>query len=264
MTSFLRSNKNDIVYYYPERFEKYKNLICFFTTRLQGVSSSPYNSFNLGKDVGDDEDLVFKNTEKLIESFNLKDKKIISCKQSHSSQVTVVTKYINSVENSDALVSNLSGFVLVLFYADCCPIFIFDPKNCVYAIIHSGWRGTLKNITKKTISVMKSEFGTEPYDIIVDIGPCIKRCCYEIGSDVEIEFKKKFIMWDEFLIISEYKSHLDLALANKQQLLLSEVPEGNIDLSNICTSCNASEFFSYRRDKGITGRMMGAIGLAVD
>lgn len=228
---------------------------------IQGVTvkevNKPY-SFSFALHTGEEKSKIDKNRDDFV-SFLGKDLNYVLANQVHSDTIYSVTKKENigwnEVSNidADALITNLKGVVLSVLTADCVPILLFDKKKEVIAVVHSGWRGTYKEITFKTVERMKKEFNSNPKDILASIAPSIAKCCYEVDEDVAKFFQEGLTP------LKDKKFMLDLVLINKNQLIRSGVE--NIEMSNICTSCNKEKFFSYRKESGCSGRFISFIGL---
>ncbi|MFH1655964.1 MAG: peptidoglycan editing factor PgeF [Candidatus Omnitrophota bacterium] len=203
-----------------------------------------------------------KNRKKFLNNIGINHRDLVCLKQPHRSKVVGVTRShrgkgalsYRSAISGDGLVSNENRVPLAVFTADCLSIFLFCPKTKTIGLIHSGWRGTKANIAKKAIFIMEKKFNCRPKDIIVCFGPAIRQCCYEVGKDFKKNFKKGLIKRDG-------KFFLDLAKINKTQLISSGVKKKNIIDSRICTSCENKKFFSYRKEKNKTGRIMSVIML---
>lgn len=153
----------------------------------------------------------------------------------------------------DALVTSIPGVVIGVRTADCVPILLVDPVHRAVAAVHAGWRGTVQNIAGKSVARLAAEFGTAPGSVLAVIGPCIGQCCYEVGPEVGVQFR-------DSVSPSETPRYVDLALANRRQLMAAGLPDEGIETSGLCTRCN-SELESYRRDRDASGRMVAAIGL---
>jgi YfiH family protein len=171
-----------------------------------------------------------------------------SLKQVHSA-VALVAKQPGCAGKGDALLTNSPEVLLSVRTADCYPILLADTKNRAVAAVHAGWRGAADEIVAKTIAKMRTQFGTSPADIVAAIGPGIGKCCYEVGAEVAQLFGV------------EGQGHIDLAAANRCQLLDTGVEEPHIDVVGGCTSCDAARFYSFRREKEQAGRMFSYIGL---
>ena len=138
-----------------------------------------------------------------------------------------------------------------------------DPVKKVIASSHAGWRGTVKEIGRVTVEKMINEYGCKAKDIIACIGPCIKDCCYEVDAPVYNEFKKiPYLKLENiFKEKSNGKYMLNLVEANRQILLNAGIPKNNMDLSDICTCCNADTLHSHRATNGERGNLAAIIEL---
>jgi YfiH family protein len=152
--------------------------------------------------------------------------------------------------DADALVTRKRGLALSVRTADCYPILIADPVTRSIAAIHAGWRGTAERIVQRTIVHMHLAFGTDAADLHAAIGPGIGVCCYEVGAEVALRFG------------AEGRARIDLAEANRRQLVESGVPAAQIHSIGRCTRCEPELFHSYRRDGGQAGRMTSFIRIA--
>ncbi|MGF7185053.1 hypothetical protein GGQ84_001139 [Desulfitispora alkaliphila] len=253
-----------------------KNLLNFdnithgFSTRYGGVSQKPYESLNLGIHTPDDNNRVIRNRKIFTESLGINLQDCVTAEQVHSNNIYIVgkadrgkgiTDYSTAVPETDALLTATSGVGLMMFFADCIPIILFDPINKVIAIAHGGWRGTVENIVQKTIVGMIENFNSKPKDIFAAIGPGIGKCCYEVDNRIINKIPETFI--DNYVLcqVDAEKYKLDLKLLNYKQLLSAGILSKKISLSSICTSSRADLFFSHRRDKGKSGRMGALIML---
>jgi len=171
-----------------------------------------------------------------------------SLKQIHSA-VALVANQPGCAGDGDALLTNSPGLRLSVRTADCYPILLADTKNRAVAAVHAGWRGAADEIVAKTIAKMRIQLGTSPADIVAAIGPGIGVCCYEVGAEVAQLFGV------------EGAGRVDLAAANRCQLIDAGVEEQHIDVVGGCTSCDAARFYSFRREKEQAGRMISYIGL---
>jgi hypothetical protein len=186
----------------------------------------------------------------------------------------------------DGLITATPGVLLAIQTADCLPIILVDSKRRAVGVFHAGWRGTVKRIVEKGVGEMQRWFGTRPQDIKAAIGPGIGGCCYEVGEEVRTKFESQFSyaaklfreVKDSDPVHEKYpllfltarapghgelppKIFLDLAEANRRQLICAGVPAKSIDTSPMCTSCRTDLLFSYRAEKGKTGRMMAVAGI---
>lgn len=241
-----------------------------FSGRWGGVSRSPYISLNLALHVGDKSDDVVDNRSRYLNLFSLTPANMVCCEQVHGNAVAVVGKehqgrgaldYDSALPGYDAMVCAQPGVVLVTFYADCIPIYFFDPRQRVVAIAHSGWKGTMGRIAGQTLKVMQKDFACRPENVEVFIGPGIGGCCFYIGEELFQRAKEEFHHLDGILNLNQGGYTWDLQLTNRLLLQESGVNPENIIDCRLCTACNPESFFSYRRDQGRTGRMAAVIAL---
>ena len=192
-----------------------------------------------------------------------------------------------AVLKGDGLMTDEPGVLLGIQTADCIPVLVADRKNRAVAAFHAGWRGTLARIVENGVGRMRLEFGSKPEDLIASIGPGIGQCCYAVGEEVREQFESQFIyaaelfreVYDSDPVKEKYPMlfltarapghsdigpgmHLDLAEANRRQLLAAGLKKGAIFLTGQCTGCHTDRFFSHRIERGFTGRMMSVIGIA--
>lgn len=222
---------------------------------------------NLGLHVGDIKENVIENRKLFAQSLGIDFNKLVSAKQVHGNNIIRVTiddigkgskDYENSIENSDALITNVPGLPLFAFYADCVPIFIVDPINKCIGIVHSGWKGTLNNIAGNAIDAFIKEFSSHPSDLIAVIGPHICKACYEVSNDIINEFRESGYLE----ATDDSVNKLDLGYIINNQLL--EKGLKNIEQVTYCTSCDLDMFYSHRKEHGKTGRIAGIIMIKGD
>lgn len=238
------------------------NVRAVFTCRLGGVSQGAYWALNLGHGVGDAPEAVHRNRRLFWESVGVLPGSIVSSSQVHGDKVLAVSKRAGGNWGpADGLVTAETGTYLVGYYADCTPVFLFDPKKRAVGLVHAGWRGTVLRISSSAVEVMGKEFGSKPGDLKAVIGPSIGVCCYEVGEEVVVKFKEVYEKEAQAVKRDGSRFYLDLKRANFYDLASAGVLAGNIYVSDLCTSCLKELFYSYRRDKGVTGRMAALIGL---
>ncbi len=179
------------------------------------------------------------------------DKPVISCVQTHGDQVLV----INSPElpqkpsGYDALITDQAGIILTVRSADCVPILIWDRQKKAAGAVHAGWRGSLLEITKRTVERMGREFGSSPGDLIAGIGPAAGPCCYEVDAAVLDPLREKFAYWEDVVTgVKSGRGKLDLVELNRRQLREAGLPSGQIQSAGACTICHKEKFLSFRRD----------------
>jgi YfiH family protein len=182
--------------------------------------------------------------------------------QKHTDKVIVLDHEGGQPEVADAVISNKKGIFIGVQVADCVPVLLFDRKQKVAGAVHAGWRGTASRILKKTIETMSQRFFTSPQDIVMAIGPSIRGCCYEVGSEV-IEAVKMAGTKGDYYLKKGDKYYIDLASANKQQAVSSGVSPDHIWVADECTYCLPLKYHSYRYAKGSAGRQCGVIGIVL-
>lgn len=237
-------------------FQQFPGLIAAESTRNGGVSQAPFASLNLGLSTDDDEKAVWENRNRFYHSLGIAPGQIASAYQVHGREVKQVENP-GRWDGFDALITNRKGIYLTVTVADCTPILIYDPKNQAVATVHAGWKGTALRIVHHTLSRMKEAFDTSPGDCWAFIGTCIDECSYEVDADVADHFQSPFKRWDE----DRGKFFLDLKKANEAQLLTLGLPSAHIEISPYSTVLHNDQYFSYRKEKGQTGRMLNLIGL---
>lgn len=189
--------------------------------------------------------------------------------QIHSDKVEVVDNLDKTYTEIDGLLNNIKGASLSLRFADCTPIFLYDPTKNVIGNLHSGWRGTVQKIALKGVIKMIEQYGCNKENIIACIGPAIGKCHFEVSEDVKEIFRETFsylLEENEFIFKGdikegEQKYFIDTNIINKKLLEEAGIKKENIIESNICTVCNKEYMHSYRADKELSGRNTAIIGL---
>ncbi|MCK4296306.1 MAG: peptidoglycan editing factor PgeF [Candidatus Marinimicrobia bacterium] len=228
-----------------------------FSTRTGGVSKGKFKSLNLGLTDGDLKNNIEKNRRRFCRELGFLPDKLVQPVQVHSNNVAVVLEP-GIIPQTDALVTDVEDIFLSIKTADCASLILFDPVRKVVGAIHAGWKGIVQNIISETINVMKRVYKTRSEHILTVIGPAIRDCCYEVKSEVAVKFDVSEV------VERNGKLYLNSVLAIKNRLIKSGLLLDNIHDIALCTSCNADKFFSYRRDRGQTGRLMTVIGLQRD
>ena len=273
-------------------------LVHGFSTRPGGFSNIyGRNQLNLGFTAHDTKAAVEKNRRLFLSQLSAKVgrrasrpsseiSRLVSLRQIHSDLIHCVSQTPKGPLTGDGLITDAPGILLGILTADCVPVILVDIRKHAVGVFHAGWRGTVKRIVEKGVGEMHRWFGTQPRDLKAAIGPGIRDCCYEVGPELRDAFESQFDYADALFretkdrdeIHEKYpllfltarapghselpkKIFLDVAEANRRQLLAAGVPARNITDVSLCTSCHPELFFSHRRDKGATGRMMAAVGI---
>ena len=211
---------------------------------------------------------------------------LVQLRQIHSSIVHRVTGASRKSLAGDGLITDAAGVLLAVKTADCVPVLVADVKRRAVGAFHAGWRGTVARVVEKGIGELRRQFGSVPQDLRAVIGPSIRQCCYQVGSEVRAEFQSQFSYADELfeevfdanaihvrypLLFLNQRApghgelgpeiHLNLVEANKRQLQDTGIRDEQISVIEGCTACDTARFFSHRTEFGQTGRMMAVIGI---
>jgi hypothetical protein len=174
---------------------------------------------------------------------------LATLRQVHSTDCVLAAGRSGELGEGDALLENTPGSVVAVKTADCLPILLVNGRHRAVAVVHAGWRGTAAGIAQRAVEAMRAQFGSLAGDLDAAIGPGIGKCCYEVGPEVAAEFGQ------------QGRAHVDLAEANRRQLMDAGVTPERIYASNLCTMCRCEEFHSFRRDKEAAGRMYSFAGI---
>mgnify|MGYP005782729799 FL=1 len=245
-----------------------------FSTRLGGVSEGYYASMNLSFDRGDRKEAVAENFRRIGEALGVRCEDMVLSRQTHTTNVRIVTDADRGMgitrerdyTDVDGLVTNVPGICLVTSYADCVPLFFVDPVKKVIGLSHSGWRGTVGKIGRKTVELMHERFGSDPADILAAVGPSVCMDCYEVSSDVIEKFKEAFPenCWEQlFYEKPDGKYQLDLWKANELIFLESGILPEHIAVTNVCTHCNSDILYSHRAAGDKRGNLCAFLALKI-
>ena len=261
--------KDNIEYLQFKKLLEFDNIVHCYTLSVKNVD---FRSNFLGNSTG----ILNSSYDRICNALEISKKDIVKPKQTH-------TDCIKNVENSleiyanpkkyndvDGLLTNKKNINLMLSFADCTPILLYDPTNKVIGNIHSGWRGTAQKIGQKAVQKMIKDYNSKPEDIIACIGPCIGKCHFEVEEDVKEIFEKTFsylgrnydiIKKQEKLIDGKQKYHIDTTIINRLILEKCGLSKNNIVESNICTVCNSEYMHSYRAQGNKAGRNITILGM---
>lgn len=220
-----------------------KNAQAFFTTREICIC-----------DKGVNDNIEVKNNIKIIQNY-LKTK-LISPTQTHSANVDIATENKFDYPDTDGLILTKNDIAVFLNFADCTPLIFYNEKQNIGAVSHAGWRGTAQKIAQITVQKLINEFGSNPKDICVLIGPAICGECYEVGEEVYSIFSPSPLPSPSR---GEGGLRLDLKEINAKQL--ADIGIEKIDICPYCTCCDNEYFFSYRKENGTTLRHSAVLKL---
>ena len=266
--AFVSHNHNGVVYHASTLLE---GVAHGFSTRLGGVSPAPWDSLNISLSRGDEPRRVRENYRRLCAALGTDEHCIAMTRQVHSDFIRPVGRKdalqdpLDPLDaDADGLITNEPGVCLTIFYADCVPVLLYDPKGKVIAAVHSGWRGTVNKMGKVTVELMQKEYGTDPSQGVAAIGPSICRDCYEVSEDVIEEFRAGFdeALWPDLFCRKENgKYQLDLWRANQAVLAEAGVCKENTAVTNLCTHCNPEILFSHRSTGTARGNLSAFLAL---
>lgn len=258
-----RTTSGSLVYYQFHSLLPFSDLAHGIFTRLGGKSLAPWHSLNTGHTVGDSPEAVDANHRLICEVLGFSTGDLVSPYQVHGHRVAAVDASDRGrvIPETDALVTDAPDVLLMLRFADCTPIWLYDSVRGAIGLVHAGWRGTVAGTVREAVRAMQSAFGCRPADLTAAIGPAIGPCCYEVGEDVASAFRAQFGKTaSQFLAPQENaKWHLDLWAANRYHLTQAGVER--VEVAKVCTACHTGEWFSHRADRGRTGRIGALIGL---
>ena len=259
-------------------------LVHGFSTRPGGASDlGGEKVLNLGFAEWDSREKVLENRRRFQSALGADDFTLVALQQFHSDVVHLFDSAPADACRGDASVTNRVGLLLGVQTADCVPILLVDPRRRAIAAVHAGWRGTLARIAVKTIGQMQMQFGAKPADLLAAVGPAIGGCCYEVGTEIAVEFKSQFSAasdWFDELRTGDEPNPLqwlnrmppghqpaasnvllDLKKATRAQLVDAGLRSENIFVSDLCTACRLQLFFSYRKEGAPSGRLLSVIGI---
>jgi YfiH family protein len=234
-------------------------------TRHGGISPTPWRSLNFGASVGDDYQRVMTNRATALSLLNIPVDSVFDVYQTHSTNIVTTDRSLRPKEQhqtGDALLTNQPGVTLMMRFADCVPILLYDNAKKVIGIVHAGWKGTVDKIVSKVVLNMMSTYQSDPADIFAAIGPSIGPDHYCIGTDVVEKMTLSFgsMAWQ---CMNKRDGHYYLDLWRANQLLLNSVGVNNLEIAELCTCCNLDDWYSHRGEHGKTGRFGVIFGLKI-
>lgn len=239
--------------------------------RRGGVSKPPFSSLNMGLHVGDRREDVLENRKRYCRALGIDEAMLINCSQVHGTHIEIVSEedrgrgafsLDTAIPDTDGLITASPKVPLTMNYADCTPLFFYDPVKKVCALSHGGWRGTAGDIAGKTVSLMAEKYHSRREDILGAIGPAIGLHDFEVGEEVILAMKPLFSEeeWPSLYRRKENGKYLfGLAEANHCLMKKAGLLENHIEDCHISTWAANDLFYSYRRENGRTGRHMAVL-----
>lgn len=243
------------------RFQKEAGVVHAFSTRIGGVSGLPYAAMNLGFARGDAEENVVKNYHLFAEALGIAAESMTAGAQDHQVNIRSVgaaergtgiwkPKDLDSI---DGLCTNERDVALVVYAADCVPLYYYDKKRRAIGLAHAGWKGTAAGMARKMVQKMHLEYGTDPPEMLVGIGPSIGKSCFEVDEPVAKVFEALPDSGTFVTDLQNGKYLVDLWECNRQFLINAGIKPENISVGAVCTMCNSDLLFSHRKTRGKRG-----------
>ena len=228
-----------------------------FSSRLGGCSRGAFASLNLGAEVGDRPEDVDANRARFAARAGFAPDSVAPVRQVHGGAVLSVSGP-GAAGTADGLCTDAPGVTLIIAVADCAAVYLVDPERGAIGLCHAGWRGTVAAVAARCVATMAARFGCRPENLRAAVSPCIGACCYEVDGPVIAA-----LTGQPGCLRPTDPAHarLDIAEANRRQLLGAGLDPARIAVAGICTACHPPTLFSHRRDAGRTGRMHAALWL---
>lgn len=261
MSFEYRTGENGLLMLKSSLLEREKGVDHFYSTKKGGTSTGDHESLSF-RYTDNTADSVHQNFAIAARGIGRDFDDVVRTQQVHRDKVCKVEGghgYRIAALDNDGLVTNVKGVVLSGFYADCQVLLLYDRENETIGLCHSGWRGTVLDISKKTIDLMEKEYGTKAENLIVTIGPSICQDCFECDRDVLDAFVNAYGQdIERFFKIKGKKYHPDINAITEYRLKERGVRAENIDVSRICTYCKDSELYWSHRRNGLKRGVHGA------
>jgi len=255
-------HKDGLVYYQFDIFPADRVVHGVFT-RLGGVSPAPWDTLNLGGNLGDPRENIIENRRRIFAAMERPVESLFDVWQVHSNVVicSEVPRPLDAPhQKADAIVTGNPKVTLLMRFADCVPIMLYDARHHVVAMVHAGWKGTVLKVVVETLEAMREHYHSLPEDILAGIGPSIGPDHYPVGEDVVRWVQGAFgAMADQVLFQRDGRIHLDLWQANA--LLLKSHGVEQVEIAGLCTACDTGHWYSHRGEAGRTGRFGALMAL---
>lgn len=239
----------------PAIFADVPDIVAAFSTRSGGRSAAPYASLNMGMSTGDDRVIVEANREAAFASLGFSIDRAAIAGQVHGTEVLTV-EAAGLYPGYDGLVSVTPGVLLCISAADCAAILLADAGAGVVGACHAGWRGAVGGVIENTLTRM-DEMGAERERVLSYVSPCIGRSAFEVGQEVAERFPAEHVVRVE----GSDRPFVDLKAHIAFRLREAGIENRHLEISPHCTFTEVDRFYSHRKERGQTGRMMGMIGI---
>ncbi|MDO4633229.1 MAG: peptidoglycan editing factor PgeF [Eubacteriales bacterium] len=261
------NEKNGVPYLTFPMLSALPGVLHGFSTREGGVSRDHLSTMNLSFSRGDEEENVRENYRRIAAAIGFSTEDMVFSDQTHTTNVRLVTREDcgkgwnreRDYSDVDGLITEDPEVVLCTFFADCVPLFFVDPVRHAIGLTHSGWRGTVGKIGKRTVERMQECFGSRPEDLYAAIGPSICQDCYQVSEDVIDEFRANFAPKHHAELFradtEEGKYRLNLWRANELIFEEAGIKKDHIQVTDLCTCCNPQFLYSHRASNGRRGNL---------
>ncbi len=262
---------NGVTYYGFPNLEAVSFVRHGFSTRLGGVSDGIFESMNLSFTRGDEEARVRENFARFCAAVGVDHRNAVVSAQEHHTVVYNATAADRGrgvmrergYTDIDGLLTDEPDVVLFTQYADCVPLFFADPVKRVVGTAHAGWRGTAAQMGAVMVERMVSDYGCRREDIVAAVGPSIGPCCFEVDEPVRLAFAESISFAAECTReVGGGKSYIDLWEINRRTLVEAGVKPEHITVTDLCTRCHHTVFWSHRVTGGKRGSLAGCIAIA--
>lgn len=256
------------------RYDIADEVLAFSTMRHGGASTGAYAEMNINYYCGDDPQSIAENRRLLCSELGIADSQLLYPHQTHGCKVVEIDRELlalpsgeqqQRLDGVDAVVTRQRGICIGVSTADCIPIIIYDPQHEAVCAVHAGWRGTVQRIAREATLAMITEYGSNPSQLQVVIGPGISMEAFEVGDEVYDAFvaanfpmkaiSRRMPAMDGTPV---EKWHIDLWACNRLQLQAVGVLPEHIHVSGICTWQQSDDYFSARRLGIQSGRILTA------
>jgi hypothetical protein len=232
-------------------------------TRRGGVSPAPWASLNLGGTVGDDPARVAQNRQRAFDAVGCGVETLFDVWQVHSADVVradAPRPLHTPHQKADAIITDRPHVTVLMRFADCVPIFLYDPVQRAVAMAHAGWQGTVRRTAQAAVRAMRAAYRSHPADLLAVIGPSIGAHHYPVGPEVAEQVRLAFGV-DAALLLPASNGAVQFDLWAANRLVLEQAGVRQIEICEICTACHLADWYSHRGDRGKTGRFGAIIGL---
>ena len=270
--SFTKQTQGPLVFHTADGLAAPGGVRHGFASRLGGVSTGPCAQLNLGLSRHDQPEAVRENYRRFCQAIGTDVHRLVLSHQVHQDTVRQVTEadilpdlFSPIPYEADGLITNIPGLCLTIYYADCIPVLLYDPKVKAIAAVHSGWRGTALGIVPKAAAQLTACYGSQPGDLRAAIGPGIGPCCFETHADVPDAMTARWGAGAAPFLTDQGGGHFSVDLKGLLvwQLTQAGVAPNHIEVLPLCTGCHPELYWSHRKMGDQRGNQAAMIQLDV-